>query len=348
MAYTAWENFLIAAQGGQPERVPVALYVTTPVVSELAGISALDAYTYPDRWLDAYLALVERFPEVIFLPGFGVEYGPATEPSAFGAVIQWQHDRPPILRPIDLPPDAWGDLPRPDPYTDGLMALVLHRLWNLEKTGLLPEPYRVHFVAAHGPFESAARLLGVNTFLDAVAAEPDLTRPVLDILDILTDTTIRFLQAQLGCLRAPGGVLLVDDTVGMLSASQFARLALPFLGRILDTFDGLIRIYHNSTPCDHLAPHLARLPVEVFHCSHRLKIASLKVMLGGQIAVMGNVAALEHLAHGTPPQVDSAAREVVARAAHGGGLILSAGGPVIPGTPPENIDALVRATLPRT
>ena len=40
------------------------------------------------------------------------------------------------------------------------------------------------------------------------------------------------------------------------------------------------------------------------------------------------------------------ARACVEKAASGGGFILSAGGGVSPGTPAENIDALVRAAGP--
>jgi len=43
--------------------------------------------------------------------------------------------------------------------------------------------------------------------------------------------------------------------------------------------------------------------------------------------------------------VRAEARACLEKAASGGGLILSAGGGLSPGTPAENIDALVQATL---
>jgi uroporphyrinogen decarboxylase len=55
---------------------------------------------------------------------------------------------------------------------------------------------------------------------------------------------------------------------------------------------------------------------------------------------MGNVPPLDVMARGTPEQVQAWARECI-RKTGGRGLILSAGGGVSPGTPPEAIDALV-------
>ena len=80
-----WDHFLTAARGGKPERVPVALIVDSPWIPGFAGVHMLDFFLDTRLWLDAHLALLARFPDVVFLPGFWVEYGMANEPSAFGA-----------------------------------------------------------------------------------------------------------------------------------------------------------------------------------------------------------------------------------------------------------------------
>ena len=45
------------------------------------GISQIDYFTLADQWAKANLYIEERFPSVIFLPGFWAEYGMAVEPS---------------------------------------------------------------------------------------------------------------------------------------------------------------------------------------------------------------------------------------------------------------------------
>ncbi len=49
------------------------------------------------------------------------------------------------------------------------------------------------------------------------------------------------------------------------------------------------------------------------------------------------------LLRGTPERVYENAREVIQSAATGGGLILGSGCDVAPGTPPENLDAMMTA-----
>ena len=58
---------------------------------------------------------------------------------------------------------------------------------------------------------------------------------------------------------------------------------------------------------------------------------------------MGNVAPLDLGVRGTPEEVYAAAMDCLKKAAPGGGMILSFGGGVSPGTRPENIDALLQA-----
>jgi uroporphyrinogen decarboxylase len=333
-----WQDFLIAARGGKPGRVPVALIVDSPWMPGFAGLNTLDFFLDTRLWLDTYLKVLARFPDVVFLPGFWVEYGMANEPSAFGARVVWRPDSPPSIRHLELPPSEWPKLPRPDPETDGLMPLALRRLELLERGGL-PEPHRIRFAAARGPLAVAAHVLGTTTLLEATAAEPAATQAALEIF---TDTVIAYLRAQLARLREPLGVLVLDDLPGMLSPGGFDRMALPYLQRVFDSFPGLLRVYHNDTPCAHLLPRIGQLHCEAWNFSHEMDIAAVRAAVP-RMALLGNVAPLGTLVRGTPEQVRLEARACIDKAAAGGGFVLSAGGGLSPGTPAEHIDALVRA-----
>lgn len=334
-----WQDFMTAARGGRPERVPVALIVDSPWLPGFAGMNTLDFFLDTRAWLDVYLKLLARFPEVAFLPGFWVEYGMANEPSAFGARVVWRPDQPPGIRHLELPPEQWHALPRPDPETEGLLPLVLRRLERLEG-GELPEPHRIHFVAARGPMAVAAHVLGVLPLLEASALEPEATAAALEIF---ADTVVAFLRAQLARLREPLGVLVLDDIPGMLSPAAFDAIALPCLQRVFDAFPGLVRIYHNDTPCPHLLPRLGQLHCEVWNWSHETDVAAVRAALGPRMALLGNVAPLDTLARGTAEQTYAEARACVEKMAGQPGFILSAGGGASPGTPAANVDALVRA-----
>ena len=335
----ALQDFLVAARGGRPERIPTALIIDSPWLPGYSGMSTHDFFLYPDRWLAANLRVAERFPDVVFLPGFWVEYGMANEPTAFGARPLWQADSPPPLRSIDLPIERWGELSPVDPETDGLMPFVLRRMERLEK-GELPEPHRVHFAAARGPLAVAGHVLGLTQFLEATAGAPEAARAALDVF---ADTAIAFLRAQLARLREPLGILLLDDVAGLLSPKGFDALASPCLQRVFDAFPGLVRIYHNDTPCPHLSSRIGQLHCDVWNLSHELDLREIRDAVGPRMALMGNVAPLDLLVRGTPEQVAAAASECIAKVATEGAFILSAGGGLSPGTTAEHIDALVRA-----
>ena len=252
--------------------MPTALIVDSPWLPGFTGMNTLDFFLYPDAWLDAHLRVLARFPDVLFVPGFWVEYGMANEPSAFGTPILWRPDSPPGLRHIELSPGEWHKLRRVDPERDGLMPLVLRRLERLEQGGL-PEPHRIHFAAARGPLTLAQHVLGMTAFLEATLAEPEAAHAALEVF---TDTVIAFLRCQLSRLREPLGILLLDDVPGLLSPALVRRDRPALPATHLRGVRGLLRIYHNDTPCVHLLSQIGQLDFEVWNFSHEMDIAQVK------------------------------------------------------------------------
>jgi len=337
---TPWERFVQAARRGEPEQVPVALIVDSPWLPGYAGIDTRDYYLCPDQWLAINRGLEDRFPDAAWIPGWWIEYGMAAEPSAFGAKIRFHADRPPSVEPVVADLDFWARTIRPaDPREDGLMPLVVRQYEVLDER-LRAEGQGVRMVCARGPMTVASWLTGIPPLMEGLVADPDAASHVLDAV---TTTIIRWLHAQLAALHAPEGIMLLDDLVGMVSKRHYQALIAPHLRRIFDEFEGLIRVYHNDTPCPHLLAALAEANFDVFNFSHETDIAAAKAAMGHRVALMGNVAPLDLGVRGTPEQVYQAARECLEKAAPGGGLILSFGGGVAPGTPPENIDALLQA-----
>ena len=93
-------------------------------------------------------------------------------------------------------------------------------------------------------------------------------------------------------LSAPEGILVLDDLVGMLSPKLFEQYARPHMTRIFQAFDGLIKVYHNDTPCPHLLKPMSDLGFDVFNFSHTTDIAEVQATMPG-IALMGNVPPLD-------------------------------------------------------
>ncbi|RME79244.1 MAG: uroporphyrinogen decarboxylase, partial [Chloroflexi bacterium] len=336
---TPWQRFKLAARRETPDQVPVALIVDSPWLPGYAGIHTLDYFLLFDRWYSINRGLLERFPEVVWIPGFWVEYGMAAEPAAFGARVVFHADRPPSIEPVVTDPALWADVPAPDPHEAGFMPLVL-RLYRHAEERLQAEGLGIKMVAARGPMVTAGWVMGITDLMTGLVNHP---RQISRFLDTVTDTIIRWLQAQLDQLHQPEGILLLDDIVGMVSVEHYQEFIAPRLERIFAAFEGLIRIYHNDTPCAHLYPALAEAGFDVFNFTHRTDIGQVKAMMGHRVALMGNVPPLDVGVREPPDVVEQWALACMDRAAPGGGMILSVGGGVSPGMPAENIDALVRA-----
>jgi len=336
---TTWERFKQAARLSEPDQVPVALIVDSPWLSGYVGIDTRDYFLFPEKWLEINLGLRERFPDAVWLPGFWVEYGMAAEPSAFGVKLRFHSDRPPSIEPLVTDVSFWASVKPANPQEDGLMPLVL-RLYEVMDERLQAEGLGIKMVCARGPMTVASWLVGVTPLMMGLIINPD---EVSRILDTMTTSIIRWLHAQLDALRQPEGIMLLDDIVGMVSKRHYKEFIHPHLRRIFDEFDGLVRVYHNDTPCPHLLESLAEANFDVFNFSHEVDIGEVKAKMGHRVALMGNVPPLDVGVRGTPADVARWARECLDKGAPGGGMILSFGGGVSPGTPPENIDALLEA-----
>jgi len=316
---------------------PVALIVDSPWIPGFVGISEMEYFTEPEKWLTANLRIADRFPDVIFVPGFWVEYGMATEPSAFGCKVSWWESGPPSVSPILTDISQARDLKIPHPENDGLMPFVLH-LQKRAQQRIELLGYSIRIVAARGPLALATHLRGVTEFLMDIVLEPEESHK---LLDLCTETVIRWLQAQADNLPDVEGILVLDDIPGLLSPTDYEAFAHPYLKRIFDAFPGALKIYHNDADVQPFAEKLAEAGFDILNFGHGFDMADAFRRIGDKVTLMGNVAPLDLLARGTPEDVKSKA-EYCIRATNGR-LILSAGGGVSSGTPADNIQALLDA-----
>jgi uroporphyrinogen decarboxylase len=336
---TNWQNFKTAAKLGTPAQVPVGLIVDSPWLPGWAGIDTRDYFLYPEKWLEINKKLLTRFPGTVWIPGFWVEFGMVAEPSAFGAKIRFFPDQPPAIEPLQADLKFWAQAKPINPQEDGFMPLVL-RLYEQMDKRLSAEGTPIRMVAARGPMAVASWLVGITPLMEGLVMQPEETTK---ILETVTTSLIDWLQAQLDRLSQPEGIMLLDDLVGMVSPRTYKKQIEPHLQRIFASFEGLIRIYHNDTPCPKLLEPLAEAGFDVFNFSHKTDIAEVKEKMGHRVAMLGNVAPLDLGVRGTPEEVYAVAMDCLKKATPGGGMILSFGGGVSPGTKPENIDALLQA-----
>lgn len=323
------------------KQVPVGLIVDSPWIPGYAGISTIDYFTLPDKWLEANIKIINDFPEIIFLPGFWVEYGMATEPSGFGCKINFYPDRTPTINHIIDSPEEAEDIPVPDPRSDGLMPFVLNIYRNIEpRVKDLGRCIKV--VAARGPLTIASHLMGVTNFLIGLKTDPANTHKLLKKTAALTKN---WLEAQAEVLSEAEGIMVLDDIVGFLSKDDYLEFAHPYLKDIFAAFPEFIKMYHNDSDNVVCFSYLEDLAINIFNFTHLQDIARVRELVGDKICLLGNIPPLEVLTNGTPEMVGEAVKNCLQQHGSKAGIIISAGGGTSPGTPGENIRALIKEAV---
>jgi uroporphyrinogen decarboxylase len=319
------------------DRTMAALIIDSPWLPGYAGADTLDFFFDPAVWLTAHERAAADLPGVAFVPGTWMEYGMAAEPSGWGIPIRWSRTSPPAIRPHPGGLAALAAAEVPDPEIDGLMPAVLSHYERmtpiLANRGMSPR-----MAAARGPLAVASHLTGVTELLMATQLEPEAC---LTLLEKTTELCIGWLQCQLERMEDPIGVMVLDDIVGMIGPEDAKKFALPLLRRIFESFPGMIHIYHNDTPNEKMLEGLATIGMDVFNFSHEIGLERARTALGDEVVLMGNLPPLDLLVRGTPEQVRAATGELIAGAARLGPLLVSPGGGVSPGTPIENLKAML-------
>jgi uroporphyrinogen decarboxylase len=196
-----------------------------------------------------------------------------------------------------------------------------------------------------GVFTLAVDIRGPELYLD-VYERPDFAHR---LLDIITDKVIgryRWLSSMSGSdISESGrqnGTYLVDDSAGALSPHLYREYVYPRNMRVVGAVGRPLAI-HIDSPANHLLPFYRDMQVESFPgFGWGTSLEKVRKYLGGQAVLTGNVSP-SLLAQGTPDEVYHAAWRVLETLAPCGGLILSEGANMPPGTPLENMQAMLRA-----
>lgn len=334
-----WQLLKRCVEGDTLTEIPVALIVDSPWIPGYVGVSTIDYFQFPDVWLNANIKIEQDFPEVIFLPGFWTEFGMAAEPSGFGCRINFFENRTPEVHPVFNSVVEAENLPLPDPRQDGLMPFILNQYRKYEQK-IKDAGYCVKVVAARGPLTTASYIVGITQLLMDLKLEPQKTHTLLRKTATLVQ---QWLYAQAESLSEVGAIMVLDDIVGFLSPKDYLEFAHPYLKMIFDKFPGCIKIFHNDNTNPASYKYLEELCIDIFNFTHLIELKKARELVGDKICLMGNIPPLDVLAQGTPEDVEESVKICLENYNSKKGLILSAGGGTSPGTPAENIRALVKS-----
>jgi uroporphyrinogen decarboxylase len=334
-----WKKLVSVIKGEVVDPLPVGFIIDSPWLPGWTGIPVLDYFTNEQLWFDSNLKAIERFPDIMFLPGFWSEFGMCTEPSAFGSKCTWHENELPFADKIIRDIQGISTICKPEPTTDGLLPFVINRLKHyqsqIEQSG-----HAIKFAVARGPLNIASFLMGTTEFLMAIRTDPDETRK---LLGIVTDFIIDWLKLQAETFRSIDGIFILDDIVGFLGDDDFRQAALPYLKRIFQSLDVSVKFFHNDAPGLVCAPYLDEIGINLFNFSFEHSLDQMKKLTNNEVTLLGNIPPRDVLAAGTPEDVRNSVKAALDSVADRKRIVMSCGGGVPPDVSTENIEAFLSA-----
>lgn len=335
-----WEIFKKAARGEKLDNIPMALIIDSPWIPGYVGVSHMDFYLDPQVWFQSHLKIHEEFPDVIFVPGWWMEYGMAAEPSALGAKIKfWENNTPSEYHNLFSIDDV-DKLHKYEVESDAFMAMTLHRI-RMQKQQVFDAGYIMPMVTARGPMCTAGFVRNTSDLMLDLVDEPEKVHQLLDLTTRLIIDWLKAQQKAIGdCVE---GLFILDDIVGFVNEDHYEEFCHPYLKRINDAFpDDWVKLYHNDADVVACMDYLPEAGFNVLNWGKQTDITEVKERIGDEMTLMGNVNPLEVAVRGTPDEVHAATMDVLNKS-EGERIILSVGGGVSPDMPRENINAMLAA-----
>jgi len=254
-------------------------------------------------------------------------------PEAFGCPIVFRPsgaDVSPLE--IDTEEDVKA-IPIPDIRRDGRLPLLLN---VAEQLARLPEREVPVLSLFEGPFTTSSRIMGTERMMRALYRNRPMVERMLEKVEQLLSNFGRALE------RAGLDGLMIADPVSsstMISTKFYHEFVLPHLQRLIKSLEipVILHVCGDTQPILHL---MAETGAKILSLDQCMDLTLAKQFVMGHCGIGGNVDPIQALLLGTPEDVK---RETLRCLEQGGRkrFILMSGCAVPPGTPKENLRAMI-------
>jgi uroporphyrinogen-III decarboxylase len=345
------------------DRVPVVPAINYRYLLPAIGVRFRDYYNDPEimlrsqilgqKWLMEHVK-TDQYDITGAWVGAWTDFQNVTEASALGCEVVFPEDEIPWVK------SGWvageDDLPRLE-QIDVVNSGLNGRQVEFRRTMMqVAEKYPVRFLGgpvffpganpalthtSHGPFTVAADLMGQTEMFAAVIERPEFAS---ELMQIVTDKIIAWLDFCWAEMQIPHrDFAWTDDLAAYLSPQVYRTMVLPYEKKLRFHFDGWVSMHmcgHTNHLLHIFADDLRINEYQGFGWETDLDL--IGQVMGGRVVLLGNVNPLT-IATGTPAQVKAETRRVIEKLAHYKGLIVQDGNNIAPGSPVQNINAMMEA-----
>lgn len=207
------------------------------------------------------------------------------------------------------------------------------------------EPDEPIGINVNGPITFAATIRPIEMLLRDMRKDPDNYDK---LLNFCTDKIIEWVDL-LHDVVGDNELTFMDpvSTSTILSRDQFHEFSLPYMRRFVDESREILNSpisVHICGDTKEIWEELGTIDFKLFSVDNAEDMGELKETLGNQLIISGNIPPVDVLRYGTIDDVIESVKETIIKAADSPkGFILDAGCMITPGTPRENLWAMIYA-----
>jgi len=339
------ERAEIAMRGGRPDRVPVVPLIDTSYAAACLGVPVSQCFLSPEVHAQALLSALEQHPGI---DGLSINIGLTAD------VIVDLEEFEGGYTVTTIDGSVWG-IPMNDigtPTTRSVINLRDERLSSVdvlrphiaETLGFIPSSVLKNYdvsAGLTGPFSQVLFMMGIEPAMVAMQEEPEALK---EAIEARMPFALRWAE-ELAVLGAPS-VWIGEGyaSTSLISPRQYEEFVLPYEQRVTAHLRrlGVPSVLHICGKTTRVLESIASSGADCFEVDWLVDLEEAKRRIGSRMSIKGNVHTTR-LVQSSPEEIYAEGLRAIEKAGAGGGFLLSSGCALGRDTPPENVDALVRA-----
>ncbi|QTA82008.1 Uroporphyrinogen decarboxylase [Desulfonema limicola] len=309
---TPMQRVLTALSHKEPDRVPLFLLPTMHGAKEL-GISIKEYFSKPEYVAQGQLCLLEKYDNDCLSAFF---YG-SLEVEAWGAEVIYSDDGPPNSgQPFIRKISDIKNLEVPEIAETPCLIKVLETIKILKSKAADKVPI---IGVAISPFSLPVMQLGFNRYIKLMYENHELFQQLMKINEKFC---IKWANAQ---LQAGAAAICYFDPVSsstITTRDMYLKTGFKIAKRTLAGIQGPAATHMASGRSISIINDIVKTGTAAIAVSCDEDIGQIKSMCKNKVSVMGNLNGIE-MAGWTPETAEQKVKQVISRAAHGGGFILT-------------------------
>ena len=339
------ERAVAALRGEIPDRVPCVPLVDTSYAAACAKLPVAECFINPEAYAAALVATLDRHPDI---DGVSINIGLSDDVFVDHRIENGTHH---IKTTGGLtwmvPANDIGSIETCEiaDFSDSRIATDEYLMKACLRTlRAIPLKYREKYLintTVTGPFSQVAFLVGMDgIMMGTIDDEEALLAAIRQRVPFALQWVDALKELDPGCIWIGEGFA----SNSLLSGGSYRKFVMPFEKLVVDRIHeiGKTSILHICGKLDQSLESLLETGSDGVEIDWQVDIPQAKRRVGEKITLKGNLNTTK-LVNAKPDEVYALASEAVRQGKPGGRFILSSGCCLGRDTPPENVDAMVRA-----